>query len=140
MQKVYFAASIRGGRDDRKKYSEIIHMLSQKYQVLTEHIGNDTLSQSGEADLSDYSIYERDISYIKESDFVVAECSTPSLGVGYELSYSEQLKKPVFVLFCESYGKKLSAMISGNSYFKVYNYMDDSQLHTILQDINLQIQ
>ena len=36
--------------------------------------------------------------WLKECDVVIAECTRPSLGVGYELSSAENLKKPVNVL------------------------------------------
>ncbi|WP_191987376.1 hypothetical protein [Companilactobacillus jidongensis] len=42
--KIYFAASIRGGRDDVKIYKQLIDFLKQDNQVLTEHIGDYSLS------------------------------------------------------------------------------------------------
>jgi hypothetical protein len=35
--KIYFAGSIRGGRDDVPTYKAIIDHLKVKHQVLTEH-------------------------------------------------------------------------------------------------------
>ncbi len=43
----------------------------------------------------------------------VAEVSTPSLGVGYEIGIAVERKKPVFCLYRRQEGKKLSAMIAG---------------------------
>ena len=37
--KIYFAGSIRGGRDDAEIYSQIIEFLQGYGQVLTEHVG-----------------------------------------------------------------------------------------------------
>ena len=42
--RIYFAGSIRGGRDDWSIYTEIIAVLSEYLTVLTEHIGDSTLS------------------------------------------------------------------------------------------------
>ena len=45
--KIYFAGSIRGGRDDKELYLEIINLLGKYGKVLTEHIGDKTLSAMG---------------------------------------------------------------------------------------------
>ena len=39
--KIYFAGSIRGGRQDKDIYAEIIKHLSALGVVLTEHVGYD---------------------------------------------------------------------------------------------------
>ena len=44
--KIYFAASIRGGRDDVELYRELIDYMQTFGKVLTEHIGLD-LKPSG---------------------------------------------------------------------------------------------
>jgi hypothetical protein len=53
---------------------------------------------------------------------VVAEVSTPSLGVGYELGIAEKLKIPVLCLYRPITGKRLSAMINGNEKFQCQAY------------------
>ena len=45
--KIYFAASIRGGRDDVELYRELILYMQTLGKVLTEHIGLDSLKSSG---------------------------------------------------------------------------------------------
>ena len=45
---IYFAASIRGGRDQAEIYAQICELLSQHGTVLTEHIGDTSLTSSGE--------------------------------------------------------------------------------------------
>ena len=40
MRKIYFAGSIRGGRNDAELYRIIINHISRTEKVLTEHIGN----------------------------------------------------------------------------------------------------
>ena len=37
----------------------------------------------------DIHVYERDIEWLRQSDIGVAECTSPSLGVVYELAYAE---------------------------------------------------
>ena len=57
--KVYFAGSIRGGRQDVSMYYALIAHLQTHAEVLTEHIGNKALSDGGEHDLSDDQIHAR---------------------------------------------------------------------------------
>lgn len=120
--KIYFAGSIRGGRDDRELYIKLIQQLSKYGQVLTEHIGDDNLTELGEEGLSDKWIYIRDMSWIKESDIIVAEVSTPSLGVGYEIGKAEDMNKKILCLYRKQKNKRLSAMIRGNSNMKIIEY------------------
>jgi hypothetical protein len=42
--KIYFAGSIRAGRDNVEHYNKIITFLKTYGEVLTEHIGDKTLS------------------------------------------------------------------------------------------------
>ena len=46
--KIYFAGSIRGGREDAELYQKIIGNLKQYGEVLTEHVGDDNLMEDGE--------------------------------------------------------------------------------------------
>lgn len=132
MKKIYFAGSITGGRDDEKFYNKIINYLNDKHIVLTEHVGDVLLSETGEAELPREYIYTRDTNWIKECDILVAEVTKPSIGVGYEIGYAESLKKPVYCLFRDVRGKRLSAMISGNKYVKVIKYKTVQELKEFL--------
>ena len=121
--KIYFAGSIRGGREDRKKYFELIEFLSTHAEVLTEHVGLESLGKNGESELHDEAIYQRDLEWLSSADAVVAEVTTPSLGVGYEIGIAEKLGKPVLCLFDESQTKfRLSAMLSGNGNLTACRY------------------
>jgi len=129
--KIYFAASIRGGRADVELYKQLIDFLKQNNQVLTEHIGD--VSLSSEKQLSDKEIRDRDIKWLNEADLVVAETSNPSLGVGYELCYAEKLQKPVIILHNPK-KSQLSAMINGTDYFKkIFEYQTISEAIEILR-------
>lgn len=121
--KTYFAASIRGGRKDQNKYNELIQFLSSEVEVLTEHVGDSSLEQTGEQNLSDKEIYERDLEWLESADAVIAEVTNPSLGVGYELGIAEKLGKPVLCLLDDSdHNRTLSAMISGNHKITTFRY------------------
>ena len=124
---IYFAGSIRGGRDDKELYNLLIDVLKKFGTVLTEHVGDKELTTSGE-DLTDSLIFQRDISWIQEADVVIAEVTTPSLGVGYELGQAEAMKKATLCLYRHIEGKRISAMVSGNPYLEtaVYSNIDNA--------------
>jgi len=129
--KIYFAGAIRGGRDETDYYKKIITYLSSKAEVLTEHVGSSTLTIIGEKSRSNEEIFIRDMDWLKSADLVIAEVTTPSLGVGYELGIAEKLNIPVLCLYRKTAGKRLSAMISGNQKFKcqAYQTLDEAQIH-----------
>jgi len=112
--KIYFAGSIRGGRDDVNLYLQIIEHLKTHGEVLTEHIGDKSLEISGEDTQDDTSIHNRDYEWILQSDIIVAEVTKPSLGVGYEIGRAIENNKKVLCLYRPQKGKKLSAMIAGS--------------------------
>ncbi len=120
--KIYFAGSIRGGRDDKELYLHLIQHLSRYGQVLTEHIGDGNVTELGEDGPSDEWIYNRDMDWVRQSDVVIAEVSTPSLGVGYEIGKAEDMNKKMLCLYRNQQDKRLSAMISGNSNVKIARY------------------
>ena len=134
MRKVYFAGSIRGGRADADLYRRMIEFIKERALVLTEHVGDLSLSElEGEYD-RDRLIYTQDTQWIRECDLLIAECTCPSLGVGYELCYAEKLSKPCFVLYNKSSGN-LSAMIKGDPYYKIMPYESAHELFEKLGEI-----
>lgn len=120
--RIYFSASISGGRDDAQRYAALITALKRHGSVLTEHIGSPDLSDGGEAGPGDIEIYVRDLAWLREADVVIAEVTTPSLGVGYEVGRAAVMGKPVVGLFRPESGRRLSAMIRGNPAVQVLEY------------------
>ena len=120
--KIYFAGSIRAGREDQEVYQQLIRGLLELGPVLTEHVGSPELTDAGDDGPSDAEIYRRDMGWLDEADSVVAEVTVPSLGVGYEIGRAEMLGKPVICLFRPGQGRRLSAMISGNPAMAVESY------------------
>ena len=127
--KIYFAGSIRGGRDEEENYLKIIHYLGKFGEVLTEHVGHKNIEKD-ETKKTDNYIFERDVSWLKISDIMVADVTVPSLGVGYEIGFAETLGIPILCLYNPKNKKSLSAMISGNKnlIWKEYNSVEEAQL------------
>jgi len=83
----------------------------------------------GEKNISEEEIYKRDLSWLRETDVFIAEISTSSLGVGYEIAKAEELGKRILCLCRKPEdGKKISAMMTGNKniILKEYNDLDEA--------------
>lgn len=120
--KIYFAGSIRGGREDAALYFRIIDYLKTFGEVLTEHVGDASLTSAGDDGPTDKFIHDRDLEWLTASDVIVAEVTTVSMGVGYEIGRAVEAGKPVLCLFRPESGKILSAMISGCDDLTLVNY------------------
>ncbi len=118
--KIYFAASIRGGREHVETYGKLVDHLKEFGNVLTEHVGDRNVEEEEDPN-TDREIFERDIDWLVDADMVVAEVTTPSLGVGFEISKAVEEDIPVLCLFRPG-GKNLSAMINGCPDVEVFRY------------------
>ena len=128
--KVYFAGSIRGGRADAALYRRMIAHIQKTDLVLTEHVGALQLAESP----SDAAIYAQDTAWLREAELLIAECSCPSLGVGYELAYAEALGKSVHI-FYDRTRTALSAMLTGNPAFHLHPYEHQEEIEALLDEI-----
>ena len=131
---VYFAGSIRGGRVDATLYHRIISYIKKTDTVLTEHIGKSNMSLTAQTRAVDMHIYEQDTTWLRSSDLLIAECTCPSLGVGYELAYAEAHNIPVFI-FYDKTKSNLSAMLNGNTYFTIISYETEEAIYPVLDKI-----
>lgn len=133
-KKIYFAGSIRGGRVDASLYQRMIDYIKQADTVLTEHIGKTNMSLKAQTKAIDIHIYERDTEWLRQSDMVIAECTCPSLGVGYELAYAEAHNIPVYI-FYDKTKANISAMLNGNKYFNIVPYESEDGIYLELDKI-----
>ncbi len=129
---IYFAGSIRGAEADKSLYKRFIEHLSGHGKVLTEHSFDFDYSQ--EIKLDDHEIYELDTGWLKDADALVAEVSSPSLGVGYEIGHVEALGKPILCLYRRQEGRRLSAMIGGNRKLKIVEYDGEEEALNAMDD------
>jgi hypothetical protein len=125
---IYFSCSITGGRRDQAIYQHIVeHLEEQGHEVPTAHLSRaDILDE--EKVIDPQEVYNRDVKWVQECGALVAEVSTPSHGVGYEIALALFHDKPVFCCFRE--GVKVSKMLTGNIHprFKVFSYKNESSL------------
>jgi len=131
---IYFACSITGGRQFEPIYQIITKsLLDAGHTVPTAHLaGENVINLEGVVEPRE--VYTRDVNWIKGCDALVAEVSTPSHGVGYEIALALSIGKPV--LCCYKSGLKVSKMITGNTNEKlsVVPYRDGDQAASAVID------
>ncbi|MBP6086859.1 MAG: nucleoside 2-deoxyribosyltransferase [Pelolinea sp.] len=110
---IYFSCSITGGRNDQLVYEAIVnYLLAEGNEVPTAHLALESGLREERA-MEARQVYERDTQWVKSCDALIAEVSTPSHGVGYEVAMALLLDKPV--LCCYRKGSRVSKMILGNT-------------------------
>ncbi len=136
---IYFACSITGGRDFEPAYQAIIAaLLADGHNVPTAHLAGSEV-KALEAIVSPSEVYERDVAWIGDCKALVAEVSTPSHGVGYEVAYALSVGKPVLCLYQE--GRPISKMLSGNSHpcIQVHPYRNTDHAVAIVRSFLSQL-
>ena len=109
---VYFACSITGGRQDESVYQAIVDsLLEAGHTIPTAGLSLPEILLDEQV-IEPQVVYRRDTAWIDACDALIAEVSTPSHGVGYEIGYA--LSRGKLVLCCCREGQRLSKMISGN--------------------------
>jgi len=134
---IYFSGSITGGREDVALYRRMIDALeADGHRVLAGAVAAEHIGDGGES-LALGEIFARDIRWLDESDVVVAEVSTPSHGVGYEIAYARYVRRiPVIALYRRGRTKRCSAMISGDPGIRMLEYEDvDAVLESLRQAV-----
>ena len=122
---IYFSCSITGGRQDEDIYRKIVaNLIDAGHEVPTTHLAlPDTVKD--EVNLNAVEVYQRDMDWVRKCDALIAEVSTPSHGVGYEIALAIILGKQV--LCCYKRDKKISKIISGNTSENLYLYAYSSE-------------
>jgi nucleoside 2-deoxyribosyltransferase len=124
---IYFACSITGGREFEPVYQDLMRaLLADGHDIPTAHLADSKVIDL-EAVVSAREVYERDVSWIRGAQALIAEVSAPSHGVGYELGLALNEGKPVLCLSLQ--GRKISKMISGNpdSRLQARTYRDSAE-------------
>lgn len=129
--KIYFACPILGAtQEDRDRYISIIDLLKKHGIVLTEFFADTKEIERKEKEMTDSSIFNRDIELIKESTVVVAEITEKSHGVGVELGFSSG-RKPILCIRRHK-EDRISPMILGNQHITlVHQYRELEELEGI---------
>lgn len=119
---LYFSCSLTGGRQDQPIYAALVaHLQALGHHVLTAHLASDTVL-AADGELSPEIVFARDTAWLRRCDAVIAEVSTPSHGVGFEIAYALERDKPLLCLARE--GVRVSKMLTGirSPRFEVHTY------------------
>lgn len=109
---IYFACSITGGRQDELIYQRLVAALQEYgHHVPTAILASPEVMPLEGLEVPE-DVYSRDVSWISGCDLLLAEVSTPSHGVGYEIGYALSQGKKVLCLHRQ--GVNVSKMILGN--------------------------
>jgi nucleoside 2-deoxyribosyltransferase len=130
---IYFACSITGGRDLEPVFQAIVRaLLEDGHTVPTAHLADSNI-KAYETFITPLEVYSRDTEWIRNCDVLIAEVSTPSHGVGYEVGYALGLLKPV--LCVHRSGLAVSKMLSGNpdNRLQVRAYRDADEASSIIR-------
>lgn len=139
MLPIYFSGSISGGRDDLALYQKLVALLVDAgFRVLAGEVTNSGVGAGGEAHDAPF-IFERDLAWLDEvargGGALVAEVTTPSLGVGYEIAAARyRFGIPVVALFRPQVWRRCSAMISGDPGVRLIEY-DQEDLDSAVKKV-----
>ena len=124
---IYFSGAISGGRGDVATYRRIIEALERDgHRVIAGAVAAEHVGAGGEG-LDARDIFERDMRWLDEADVLVAEVSTPSTGVGYEIAVARYVHDiPVICLYRPAFTTRCTAMVAGDSGIQLLEYTDDS--------------
>jgi nucleoside 2-deoxyribosyltransferase len=137
---IYFSCSITGGRNDQIIYKSIVdHLLQRGHIVPTAHLSDRNVTGL-EAVVDPNEVFERDVTWVKDCDALIAEVSTPSHGVGYEVALALEISKPVLCLYKQ--GVRVSKMITGNtkSTIRVSSYQTERDALVLVDEFLNQYQ
>jgi nucleoside 2-deoxyribosyltransferase len=108
---LYFSCALTGGRQDQPLYAALVaHLQSLGHSVLTAHLAAESV-MAADGELSPAAVFDRDTAWLRGCDAVIAEVSTPSHGVGFEVAYALERGKPVLCL--ARAGVRVSKMLTG---------------------------
>ena len=114
--------------DKVKKIFQVIEELG--HQIVDPTV----ITPEQEAEFSGKEIVDKFVDYLKQADCLVAEASSPSLGVGWEICYMSQVEnKPVLCLVEKN--KETSIVITDNPSPNVKTeFYNEENLNLILKD------
>jgi len=124
--RVFLATPIRGVAERQEIYRLMYtHLVEMGIEV------EGAFWLSDERGLDDEEIYERDIAALERSDVLLAEVSSPSTGVGFEVAHA--LCRGIPVVCVHERGVRLSAMIAGCPEVHLYEYSTPDELCSLLK-------
>ncbi|MDP2967362.1 MAG: ribbon-helix-helix protein, CopG family [bacterium] len=123
-KKVFFIAESETDSLTKKTYKEIIRILNSLHCNVEERIFSRLIRGSLKSTKDFEKIYRDTLRNIEDSEVVVAEISSKSGGVGYQIYHAISNKIPVVALYEQNKARIASTIIRGsdNKYLLVFSY------------------
>lgn len=134
INEVFLSVPVQGNRLTSQVYEKLMNVINQ----LGMHILNtNVLHPPKPSDIYRYSaseIYFENLNLLKNSELLIAEISSPSLGIGYEIATAERFLIPIICVYQRRYKKYISLMIRGIFYekIKIIEYTSFKELEILL--------
>ena len=133
-KKAFFIAESETDPLTKRTYKEIIRILNDLHYDAEERIFSRLIRKSLKGAKDFEKIYHDTLRNIENSEIVVAEISSKSGGVGYQIYHAISNKIPVVALYEQNKAKVASTIIRGsdNKYLLVFSY-NSSNLKKIIE-------
>jgi nucleoside 2-deoxyribosyltransferase len=140
--KVYLGCTVRGDRSALDVSRFLARRLGERgHEVLTTHLLHDDVDVV-ESSLSNEEVYRRDVAWLDACDFLVAEASGSTYGVGFEVGYitgcAPRTGQKAFVLYRRERRDSVSRLVSGlaGAHVKVFPYEFFADIDAALAEID----
>jgi hypothetical protein len=112
--KIYFGFTVAGNRSSVEAARRIVELLVGKgHEVLTLHLVRDDAWETDRR-LTPREVYLRDMTWLEQCDFFMAEVSGSSFGLGFETGYLlGATAKKVVLFYRRDVENKISLLITG---------------------------
>lgn len=122
---IFFSSPIRGVNEIKKYIIEIDKTITSlghtRLDNIVERVNDpdfyNKLDKGGKHAHQDF--FEKTIRGIKKADLTIFECSTPSLGIGFQIEKSLDYNKPTIILYFKD---NIPHFISGTDHDKLLKY------------------
>jgi hypothetical protein len=126
MKHIYFARCLRGDARISEELSDTIQKVILSHGFSTQFTIPVVPTYKGSVTDAGY-IYERDMMWLDACDAMVAEVSSVSHGVGYEIAYAHHVRH-IPILMLAHTGTSVSSMLIGSGAFSLEYYNDIAEL------------
>jgi 2'-deoxynucleoside 5'-phosphate N-hydrolase len=133
--KIYFGFTIAGDRAFLDHAKDIVALLQELgHEVLTKHVVAENIYNIDRSLPAD-EVFNRDMKWLRQADMMIAEVSSTSFGVGYEVASMLALGKKAILFYNSSIDKKISLLVKGNTHpnCTVVPYENFSQIEKVLR-------
>jgi len=114
--RIFFSIPVQGKRLDDEIYKCFVDCINKHNGSILNLNVMEPPSLEETLKYNPNEIYNDLIAKLKTAELLIAEISSPSLGVGYEIAFAQKLSVPILLLFNSKVKRTVSLMIRGINY------------------------